>query len=301
MTLTDFRRSPPTSFRHALRALVFSLLGAIFAAPAWGTTVQLEMRPRIAASADYLKGHGHKPAVLVLHGFLQTREFSTVATLAKGLHDAGYTVLTPTLTLGVPMRRQSLPCEAIHRHSMDDDLEEIGRWVNWLKLHGHRSVVLVGHSYGSLQLLAYLSRQPDKVVKAFLGASLVETQIGQTERGKLIAELERRAARPQHTLMTHPLSLCRKYTSTPESLLSYVRWGQTQTLAALRSLDVPTLLVMGDADSLVERNWMRALAHIQVPLFIVNGANHFLDGQHEFDLLDKTLDFLGRIPGGGAR
>ena len=97
-----------------------------------------------------------KPAVLLLHGFLQTRDFPTVATLARGLRDAGYPVLSPTLSLNIPNRSQSLACEAIHRHSLDDDIGEIARWVDWLKSHGHRSIVLIGHSFGSLQLLAYL-------------------------------------------------------------------------------------------------------------------------------------------------
>jgi len=30
------------------------------------------------------------------------------------------------------------------------------------------------------------------------------------------------------------------------------------------------------------------LQHVQTPMVIVKGANHFMDGEHEFDLLEHT-------------
>jgi dienelactone hydrolase len=78
-----------------MRAFLFCLLISVFPAAAHAELVQQLMRPGIPASAEYRVGERSKPAVLMLHGFLQTREFSTVATLSRGLHDAGYTVLSP--------------------------------------------------------------------------------------------------------------------------------------------------------------------------------------------------------------
>lgn len=278
-----------------MRIFLLVLLISGFSDWARAAIARIEIGPRIDASAEYLPGQRDKPAVLLLHGFLQTREFPTVATLAHGLHDAGYAVLIPTLSLGIPLRQQSLPCEAIHHHSMDDDIQEIARWVDWLKSRGHRSIVLIGHSFGSLQLLAYLNGQPDKAVKAYVGASLIEAQIGPVNRSALIAKLENRSASRKRSLMTHRLSLCKNYMSTPSGLLSYVRWDQAQTLAALKSVSISTFLIMGDADTMVAHNWIKALRHVQVPMAVVPGANHFMDGQHEFDLLDKTLAFMGRL------
>jgi len=278
-----------------MRLYLFCLLISVFPAAAHAVVAQQEMRPGIPASADYLLGEPGKPAVLLLHGFLQTRDFQTVATLARGLHDAGYTVLAPTLSLNIPNRAQSLACEAVHRHSLDDDVAEIGRWVSWLKSHGHRSIVLVGHSFGSLQLLAYLSLKPDAAVKAYVGASLIEAQIGTTARAALIAQLEDRVVRKQRALVNQTLSFCRKYPSTPEGLLSYVHWDQARLLAALKQSPVSVKLIMGDRDDLMERGWFKALALMEVPLVIVKGANHFMDGAHEFDLLEHTLQSLDAI------
>ena len=278
-----------------MRVYLLCLLILLFPTAAHAVIAKQEMRPGIPASAEYLIGERNKPAVLLLHGFLQTREFSTVATLARGLQDAGYTVLSPTLSLNIPNRAQSLACEAVHKHSLDDDVAEIGKWVNWLKSRGHRTIVLVGHSFGSLQLLSYLSLNPDPAVKAYIGASLIEAQIGATVRHALIAQLEGRIHEKQRSLITQTLSFCKKYTSTPEGLLSYVRWDQARVLAALKQSPVSTKLIMGDEDKTLERGWLKALQHMQVPMVIVSGANHFMDGSHEFDLLDHTLKSLQAI------
>jgi len=273
----------------AMRALLFCLLLSGLPTSVHAAIVQLEMRPGIPASAEYLAGQRDKPAVLLLHGFLQTRTLPPVVTLARGLQNAGYSVLSPTLSLGIPNRTQSLACEAVHRHSMDEDIAEIARWVEWLKSHGHRSIVLLGHGFGGLQLLAYLSAGPDATVKGYIGVSLAEAEIGTTPRAALIAQLESQLPLKHRTLVTQHLSYCRKYLSTPEALLSYVRWDQPRTLSVLKQSPVKVKLIMGDADAMFEHGWLKALKHVQTPMVIVKDANHFMDGEHEFDLLDHTL------------
>lgn len=254
--------------------------------------VQQTMRPGIPASAEYLAGDRAKPAVLLIHGFLQTREFATVSTLARGLNEAGYTVLSPTLSLNIPGRRQSLACEAIHKHSMADDVAEIARWVAWLKSHGHTTILLFGHSFGSLHGLAYLAGKPDPAVRGYVGISLIEVQIGTADRARLIAWLESSVAENRRDLVTHPLSFCRKYLSTPDSLLSYVHWDQARVLAALKQLPVPARLIMGDRDEMADQEWLKLLQHVQVPMTVIKGANHFMSDEHEFDLLDNALRHL---------
>ena len=281
-----------SSISHDMRTILLCLLISLFPAAAQAAVVQQEMRPGISASADYLIGERSKPAVLVLHGFLQTRDFQTVATLASGISDSGYTVLSPTLSLNIPNRAQSLACEAVHKHSMEEDVAEIGRWINWLKSRGHRNIVLVGHSFGSLQLLAYLSNKPDPAVKGYIGASLIEAQIRAGARSALIAQLENRVRSRQRALFTHPLSFCKKYTSTPDGLLSYVYWDQARTLAAIKQSSIAIRLIMGEADTMVGRGWIQTLQHARIPLVVVKGASHFMDGEHEFDLLELTLKYM---------
>ena len=181
------------------------------------------------------------------------------------------------------------------RRGLVDDIAEISLWVGWLKSRGHHSIVLVGHSFGSLQLLAYLEAHPDKILSAFIGASLIESQVDTPSRPALVTELESQAANKQRTLVSHALSFCKKYTSTPGDLLTYVRWDQSRTLAALKASPVSVQLIMGDQDEMLGRDWIKALKHVQTPMVIVAGANHFMDGEHEFDLAEHTLSHLERI------
>lgn len=281
-----------------MRAFLLCLLLSLLPTLARAAIVEQTMRPGIRASAEYLAGQRDKPAVLLLHGFLQTRDFPTITALARGLQDAGYTVLSPTLSLGIPGRTQSLACEAVHHHSLDDDVAEISRWVDWLKSRGHRAIVLLGHSFGSLQLLAYLSARPDPAVKSLIAASLIEAQVGRAARTALIAQLQNRVQTDPRALVSHALSFCKLYRAPPAALLSYVRWDQARLLAALKQSPVGATLIMGDADSTVGRDWLKALRHIGMPMLIVPGANHFMDGEHEFDLLDHALKQLAgaRLP-----
>lgn len=101
--------------------------------------------------------------------------------------------------------------------------------------------------------------------------------------------------RRPRVLVTHPLSFCGKFVSTPESLLSYARWGQRQTLAAVKRIRMRKLLIMGDSDPMLAPGWLDALRHVEVPITVVKGANHFMDGMHEFDLAEHTLAFLASL------
>ena len=256
---------------------------------------RIELGNGLTAQAEYLSGKPTLPAVLVLHGFLQTHDFPTVATLARGLNESGYTVLAPTLSLGVPNRKQSLACEAVHRHSLDDDLDEIDRWVKWLTSRGHRQIVLIGHSFGSMQLLAYLAGKPDPAVRGYIAASLTETQIGPISRAELIERLEDAVARGDHKLVNQPISYCKKYPSNPAALLSYVRWDQARLVKALNAYKGHKLLIMGDADVMIGRKWLSTLQESRTPMAIVKGAGHFMDGEHEFDLLEHSLAQLKKM------
>lgn len=278
-----------------MRAYLFCLLITLFPATTRAEVAYQQIRPGISAGAEYRLGEPSKPAVLLLHGFLQTRDFPTVATLARGLNDAGYTVLAPTLSLNIPNRAQSLACEAVHNHGLDDDVAEVARWIDWLKSRGHRSVVLIGHSFGAFQLLAYLTGDPDPAVKGYIGISLLEPQTGPTSRAALVAQLERHLQTDPRTLVAIRLSYCRKYLSTPDALLSYVRWDQPRTLSVLKRPPVPVSLIMGDADDMLGSGWIKALQHIQTRMTIVKGTNHFMDGEYEFELLDHTLKFLDML------
>lgn len=288
------RPSPRTSLRLLLlvNLLVWLLVWAL---PGQGAVVSLTAPNGREATADYRPGRADLPAVMIVHGFLQTREFSTVAALGNTLADAGYTVLAPTLTLNVSRRKRSLPCEAVHSHTFQMDVDEVAAWTAWLKRRGHQRVVLIGHSHGALAIAAYLVR-PASVVKQalLLGLYDAKPEFRPGEQARLVRDLEARAARQDPSLVTLPYTFCRRYVGPPAAVLSYVRITRQQVLDWLAASRVPVTVIMGARDERVAPDWVAVLRRQRVELEVVPGANHFFDGTSEFDLHDRVLGRLQR-------
>ncbi len=252
--------------------------------------VELTMANKLVALAEYRKGTPNKPAVILLHGFLQTHDFPTVHSLVAGLVDAGYTVLAPTLTLGVTYRKQSMACEAIHTHTMRDGMEEIAAWVGWLKARHHGDIVLIGHSFGSLEAIAYLSDKHDQAVTRFIGISVIEGRLtlDAAQTAHLIAEMRLAANSGEPRVVVHQFSFCQRYQSTPKGLLSYLEWTPRRVLDAAAGLPVPSLFIMGGRDDRLGNGWVSQLK-VRSRVKIIEGANHFMDGEYEFDMIDAVL------------
>lgn len=243
------------------------------------------------ASADYHPGQTGKLAVLVLHGFLSTRDFLTVSNLANALADSGYTVLAPNLTLGVNLRMVGLPCEAIHTHSLADDLTEINLWVEWLVNHGHKKIVLVGHSFGSLQGLLYTLEYKNPAIKKLVAASLLdmESEIGEAAAHAQIKKAQALVAKSDSALGEYQMSYCKKYVAPPKAFLSYATWTKQRVLRAISQTHVPVQVILGGSDSRMGNGWPEVLRKNGVALQVIAGANHFFSNEHEFDLLDSVL------------
>lgn len=260
--------------------------------PAFGKEVLLEMPNHLVARADFQAGGEDKPAVLLLHGFLQTQDFHTVHSMADGLRDEGYAVLVPTLTLGVPYRNQSLACEAIHTHTLEDDEAEIGAWLHWLESKQNGPVILVGHSTGSMELLAFLSQHDDPRISKLVGASIVEATLegGERTRTELITTLKKRIRMRDTRPVDHQFSFCQHYTATPESLLSYLQWSPKRILDTARSIAIPITFIAGSDDRRIASDWIEQLKKTGHTVRVIQGAGHFLDGAHEFDVQDALVD-----------
>lgn len=182
----------------------------------------------MVAGANFHVGKPQLPAVILLHGFLQTREFPTVNRLAESLNSAGYTTLTPTLSLGISRRAKSLPCEAAHRHTLEQDVAEISAWVDWFAKQHAGPIVFIGHSYGSLQGLIYASSSPHPALQQLIALSLIDTERHppNTAVPALLAKAKERIARRDKRLIDFALGHCKKFTATPESYLSYASWDR---------------------------------------------------------------------------
>ncbi len=265
--------------------------------PAFAETVEVKLPTGIIATADFRAGQPSHPAVLLLHGFLQTRYAPPMSSLANTLADQGYTVLTPTLTLGINRRAKSLACEAVHTHTLEGDIAEIGFWVNWLDKKGYGSIALIGHSFGSTQILYYLSQKANPAVKKAILTSLVPLLIKPQEVRATLARMKQ--AHSKQGLERFTMSYCdNNYVATPAAYLSYAANDSSKTLDQFSKTKVPVEVILGATDRAMEPTWPEKIRTRGIPVTIIGKAGHFFDGAQEFDLADKVEAILKTLPAG---
>lgn len=206
------------------------LLSAFFwcSLPGWGhagsVKVSIEIAPGLVAQADCWPGEADKAALLLLHGFLQTRDFPTIRRLAESLADEGFNVLAPSLTLGISRRKQSLSCDALRTHSIGD-LAELPTWTRWLAGRSGKPVTVVGYSTGGLQLAAMIEQSGESLPARqaiLIGVAYFDEMSEQFDWGALRARAEQ--ADDPDEMGVYTLGFCREYVTTPANLLSYLRW-----------------------------------------------------------------------------
>lgn len=207
---------------------------------------------------------------------------------------AGYTTLAPTLSLGISRRDKSLPCEAAHRHTLEQDVAEIAAWVDWLANRHSGPIIFIGHSYGSLQGLVYASATPHPALHQLIAVSLIDTERhpANVSVATLLGKAKSRVAKRDKRLVDFSIGHCTKFTATPESYLSYANWDRKRVLDLSRKSRVPVRVVIGDEDNRMGKDWPEALGAAGVRVDRIKGANHFFDAEYEFDLFDLILDLL---------
>ena len=282
------------------KLLAAGFLGA-WCALTWGIArahvVEVKISSSTVGTAEYEVGKSNLPAVLLLHGFLQTRDYPTLARLADALEGLGYTTLSPTLSLGISKRAKSLPCEAIHRHNMGNDIAELGLWIDWLANHGHRDIVLIGHSYGSLQILVYTTRHPNPAIRKIILLSLVDADqdINIQKTRTSLQEIKHKMVQNDQSLAPYQLSYCQQYLSSARDYLSYAEWSRSRILNDLTRIKKPVSVIMGEKDDRMGVDWPNKMKLKGVDVTLVKGANHFFEAEYEFELVDIVAAQLRAI------
>ena len=277
------------------RLIIFILL-LCFASSLFAKEVSLPLGNSLNGLAEYTQGDKDKPAVLIVHGILQTRNFSTIQIIGNFLEESGYTTLRPTISLGIDSRKKSLACEAIHTHTMASDIEEIARWVQWLKKK-HQSILLIGHSAGATLLVAYLDKYeniqitPEKII--LISPAYFGNRPSSNTSSSEIEKARKAVASGQLGPASFGFIYCENYVSLPEAYLSYIEWSQQRTTESLMNISNPVSLLFGAGDKRIDQAWPEKLREMGMDVQITDDANHFFNGSHEFDLLDfieNTVD-----------
>lgn len=252
------------------------------------------------SQARYIDGDRDKPAIFILHGFLATYDFPTVQGLQDYFSFAGYPTLAPTLSLGIPLRKSSLNCNSLHTHTLEQDINEIFGWIEWLEQQGHDNIILIGHSSGSQQLLEALGqKQPDSIKAAFLTSLffLNSERLGikAEDLAKAKTALQQTNLKPQK----YNFLYCQNdYLATPQSYLSYMISTRQRVLELLNKIELPTYSVMGSQDSRYQQvgsDWIAQLQQTRSQVVMIEGANHFFSHDHEPQLHRTILQLIEQL------
>ena len=245
-------------------------------------------------AADYLQGTNNAPPILLLHGFLQTKEFPTVSRLVTVLQDLGYSVLNPTLSLGISNRKQSLPCEAIHTHSLNSNADEIRQWVEWLHEKTGKAVTFIGHSAGGPVMLKYMEDSNAKFIDHTILISLSHFSAGAMARDNEVqAEKALKVIDSgSDTLSTYALSYCENYPTYASNFLSYYNWDRAKISSVVGRFNDQITIILGSNDKRIDSAWQQQLQKQHNKVILIEGANHFFDQAHEFDLAAAIEEIL---------
>lgn len=261
------RRRLPVSGVFTFLACVLVASTPLFAegvTPARVETVEITGPKGLTLLADYrapISPRRSAPAVLLVHGVLQTGKHLVVRPLAELLARKGYPTLSITLSHGVTRRTDPLTCDSLHIFALEDSVPEIRTWLKWLRDRGHPSAVLMGHSLGANQVLYYAVKAGDIYVRALVSIALVQSgrehliRLFERTKGKnfdgVVIEAQRLAATGnEERLLTVPFFACSQARVSVRAFLSYFgpdAPGKPATL--LPSVRIPYLAAHGSADT----------------------------------------------------
>ncbi|BBP42942.1 DUF1749 domain-containing protein [Thiosulfativibrio zosterae] len=288
-----------TNIQTKFSSILIFCAAILFSTSSVAETVSIPVTKTLHAQAEFVSG-ASDIAVLINHGFLTTNKFSTVQSLINAIKDQGHSVLSPNLTLGINMREQSLKCNSLHTHTLEEDVTEINAWVDWLIAKGYQKIVLLGHSSGSQELLLSQITHPKPEVKLAIFTSLF--YLNGKDLGTLDSDLalaKKLIDTNQTTPQKFSFLFCQKnYLATPESFLSYHKLTRQQNLDYLNAITIPSYTIMGSADKRYQKvgeNWLDELKATKTHLEVIEGANHFFSSEHEFDLQDKINEIINTL------
>jgi len=177
---------------------------------------------------------------------------------------------------------------------MESDANEIEWWVKWLISKGHKKIILMGHSSGSLQVMHYASTHKHKELVKVIGLSVVP--LSAKNDNQFLASIEianKMINNNNNDIETFTLSYCKQNYSAPaKEFMSYAKWDADNILKTLRSIKVAKIIIKGSDDIPVYTGWIDDLKNTNTRVDIIKGADHFFGSGTEFELYDSIVQAL---------
>ncbi len=263
-------------------------------------TIEAKLSNGITVTANFQSGTPSQPAVLLLHGFLQTHHSQPMNALASNLASKGYTTLSPTLSLGINKRNQTLACVAVHTHTIEEDLAEVHYWVNWLAKKGYKNIVLVGFSStGNFEALLYSVQGSHPAIKKIILTSFNPIASDPLEHQRVRTKMNTQRKADLKKPESFSLGYCKNnFFATANSYSSYAQLDANRILELIKQSPLPLEIIFGSDDKIIPENWVSRINALQSPakIRILDKANHFFEGTYEFDLAEEVEAILKTLP-----
>lgn len=282
----------------------FILLIVFLIAYAFAEPVQTELvyeGKKLRLNGDFTVPEGvkpsEKPVILLVHGLFQTHKMrEPIGVQREAWLSEGYPVLAITLSLGIDNRTQPYDCSKPLDHDYELNLKEIGRWVEWLKDKGVKSIVLAGHSFGGQQVILYASTAKDSSIKGVIALAPAN---GVPREHKLLEKAKKLVKDGKgNTLLKTNFFYCNDVKVSARTLWSY--YGIDKNIGkALKKIDVPVLVAVGGMDERTPdldkflKPFIKEKKNMEI--VVIDFADHFFRDLAAEDLSTVTLEFLGKL------
>lgn len=248
--------------------------------------------------------------VLITHGGLAHNRMEFVAYLQHLFKERGYNTLAINLSLGIDNRHGMYDCKVTHRHRNADAADEIGAWLDWLKNHGVKQVVLLGHSRGGAQTALYAAERDNSMVQAVVLMSPA------TSENNDAAEYQRRFNTPLMPVLEaaqklvkegrgdtviHSVGLmnCVNTSATADSFVSYYEPNVSlDTPRLIPKFSKPVLVMVAGNDEVVVglgKKVAPLVDGVRVQMKVIDGADHLYRDLYSDDAVDAIDAYLKQI------
>ena len=146
-----------------------------------------------------------------------------------------------------------------------DCLLDIEGVINWVKEKGYKEIILEGHGYGCNKVLYYYSKKKDQSIKKIVLLALCdipetvkkyltqeEYDTAKLESTRLVKENREDALIDYAIMINNKISAGTFYYDfLPGGDNDFIRYKDEEKNEVLSSIDIPTLIIFGDADGYV--------------------------------------------------
>ncbi len=192
------------------------------------------------------------------------------------------------------------------RLRLEDAIDELDAWVDWLRHKGVSEITLMGHSRGSNQIMVYMDEKDAPEVKrmVFLAPATMDSRrnmyisrYGDIEPVLARAEALIAAGKGDELMPDTDYALCPKTQVTPRAFLSSYRDDNKfqRFQVYLPRARVPSLILTGTLDDRQPRVAEHVIPYVdgqKVQMIVIEGAGHFFRDFNIDEALEAALEFM---------